>query len=289
MGQALDAYPGVDLGARLGIPTVWSLHESFELAHWWAALYETEDAHPVRARERAEEALRNAETLVFAAEATRRLYEPHAPAERMVILPYGLELEAIDSYREEADPVALRERLGIAPGATVLLSLGTVEPRKGQAVLAQAFMTVAGRHPDAVLVIVGDLGGEYSDALHDYLDRAVHGDRVRIEPLAADPYAWHTVADLFVLSSDIESSPIVVLEAMAFRHPGGGHRRLRGPRADRGRRQRLPVRALGRGEPGHGSRPGAERRGSGHHRGGGRAQGARAPRPRSCTPSVCAR
>ncbi len=216
--NTFDAYPGADLAARLGLPSVWSLHESFDLAHWWAAMYGTEAAHPY-ARMRAEESLRGAGALVFAADATRRQYEPHADPERMHTFPYGMELEAIDRYRDEVDPAAARERLGLPQDATVVLCLGTLEPRKGQAVLAQAFGAIAARHPDAILAIVGDLGGEYSTGLHAYLDRAGLGDQVRVEPLATDPYAWHVAADVFALASDIESSPIVVLEAMAFGTP----------------------------------------------------------------------
>ena len=137
----------------------------------------------------------------------------------MHTFPYGMELEAIDRYRDEVDPAAARERLGLPQDATVVLCLGTLEPRKGQAVLAQAFGAIASRHPDAILAIVGDLGGEYSTGLHAYLDRAGLGDQVRVEPLATDPYAWHVAADVFALASDIESSPIVVLEAMAFGTP----------------------------------------------------------------------
>ena len=216
--NTFDAYPGADLAGRLGVPSVWSLHESFDLAHWWAAMYGAEGAHPY-ARMRAETALRQAGALVFAADATRSQYESHGAPERMHTLPYGMELDAIERYRDGLDPAAARQRLGLPADATVVLCLGTLEPRKGQAVLAQAFAQIAERHPDALLAIVGDQGGEYSAGLHAFAERSGVGERIRIEPVAADPYAWHTAADVFALASDIESSPIVVLEAMAFGTP----------------------------------------------------------------------
>jgi len=156
---------------------------------------------------------------VFAADATRRLYEPRCPPERMLTLPYGMELDEIARYSRHFDPAAARERLGIPEDATVLLCLGTIEPRKGQALLAQAFARVCEAHPDAQLVLVGDQPNTYSAGLHEYLERSEVSDRIRVVGLVADPYEWHGIADLFVLASDVESSPIVILEAMAFETP----------------------------------------------------------------------
>ncbi len=216
--NCFDSYPGADLATRLEIPVVWSIHESFDVAIWWAGAYGPGSAHPY-ARDRAEAALRDAGALVFAADATRRQYERHCSPERMLTFPYGIELDEIARYRRRFDPAAARERLGIAEDATVVLSLGTIEPRKGQALLAQAFARVCETHPTAQLVLVGDQRNTYSDGLHEYLERSEISDRIRVVPLVADPYEWHGVADLFVLASDLESSPIVILEAMAFETP----------------------------------------------------------------------
>jgi len=216
--NCFDSYPGADLATRLELPLVWSIHESLDVAVWWATAYGSGSAHPY-ARDRAEDALRRAGALVFAADATRRQYEPYCRPERMLTFPYGMALDEIARYRRRFDPAAARERLGIAEDSTVVLSLGTVEPRKGQALLAQAFARVCDAHPDAQLVLVGDQPNTYSDGLHEYLQRSEVSGRVRVVPLAADPYEWHGIADLFVLASDMESSPIVILEAMAFETP----------------------------------------------------------------------
>src|SRR5438552_2595637 len=41
----------------------------------------------------------------------------------------------------------------------------------------------------------------------------------RLMPPTSVPWAWHAAADFFVLSSDIESAPVVLAEAMAFETP----------------------------------------------------------------------
>ncbi|MBA3421574.1 MAG: glycosyltransferase family 4 protein [Thermoleophilaceae bacterium] len=216
--NTLDTFLGADLGARLGLPVAWSIHESFSVPSWWLAAH-GRDGHAY-VRERLEHALRQASALIFAADATRRLYEPSADPSRMVTAPYGLELGDIDVFRRGFDPSRARRRRAAFPeDAVLLLCLGTINARKAQAVLVQAFGLVAGRHPSAHLVLVGDSGGGYSDGIRTFVAEAGLEGRCTLVPVTSDPYSWHEVADVFVLSSDIESSPISILEAMAFDTP----------------------------------------------------------------------
>src|SRR5207302_10652149 len=101
----------------------------------------------------------------------------------------------------------------------VLLSIATVQPREGQAVLLRAFARLAAAHPRASLVLVGDTGDVFGDAVRDYAERLGVADRVRVERVSPDIYEWYGCADAFVLASDVESMPRSVLEAMAFGVP----------------------------------------------------------------------
>ena len=76
-------------------------------------------------RSGAERALASASALVFEAEATKRLYEPVAGAERCVMLPYGLDLEPIDAHRAEFDGAAARREAGIPVDAELIVCVGT--------------------------------------------------------------------------------------------------------------------------------------------------------------------
>jgi glycosyltransferase involved in cell wall biosynthesis len=104
-----------------------------------------------------------------------------------------------------------------------VLSVATIEPRKAQTSLAQAFAALAAAQPDAKLVLVGETQLEWSapyvSALREYIHRAGLESRVRIVPVTTDFYEWLGLADLFVLASDNESLPLIVLEAMAFELP----------------------------------------------------------------------
>jgi glycosyltransferase involved in cell wall biosynthesis len=167
--------------------------------------------------------LRDCSAVLFVAEATRRLFLADADPDRLVTLPYGLEVGAIDAARQALDREGARGRLGLAPTDRLLLCLGTVEPRKGQAMLVRAFEQVAARHPDARLALVGATEdaycADYRQAIAEHVRRAGLESSVRMAPVTADPWVWHAAADLLVCASDIESLPRSIAEAMAFGTP----------------------------------------------------------------------
>jgi D-inositol-3-phosphate glycosyltransferase len=220
--NTLGSFAAGDLAGRLGIPALWSVHESFTLPMFWHAAYPPGALHPY-VRAQAEQALRSAGAVVFPAEATRRLFLPNADPERLLTLPYGLEFDSIDAARRAVSREQARQRLGIDPDARVVLSLGSIEPRKSQVMLAAAFAQIAARHPRVQLALVGETTDAYCagyrEALHAYVERAGLGAQVRIEPVTDDPYSWHAVADVVVCASDVESLPRSITEAMSFGTP----------------------------------------------------------------------
>lgn len=209
--------PGAEAAALLGIPFVWAIHESFPLS-----VLLSEFAPEIR--ERAEGMLAGASSLVFEAEATKRLYEPVAGAERCTMLPYGLDLAPIDAHRAEFDAEAARREAGIPVDAELVACVGTVEPRKAQVMLAQAFDLVAARHPRAWVAFVGGRDDDNTEALNRYIEASPYGERMRVIPVTPDVESWYGMADLLVCASDIESLPRTVLEAMAWETPVLGTR-----------------------------------------------------------------
>lgn len=210
--------PGVDLAARLGLPSVIAVHESVEFPRWSAANHRWHE--PDRyVRERMEQAFGTAGAVVFEAEPTCRQYRHLGAPERFLGWPYAVELDEIAKHRERIDHAGARRRLGIPPEVTALLCLGSFEPRKSQNTVVQAFRCVAERHPQAWLCLVGDRGDAYSRSVREQLDRAGLWERVLLRPMLEEPYEWLEAADALILSSDIESLPRVVLEAMAFETP----------------------------------------------------------------------
>ncbi|MFL5873310.1 MAG: glycosyltransferase family 4 protein [Solirubrobacterales bacterium] len=209
--------PGAEAATAAGVPVVWAIHESFPLSVL------LRDFAP-EVRKRAERTLAGASSLVFEAEATKRLYEPVAGAERCVMHPYGLDLAPIDAHRAEFDGAAARREAGIPAGADLVACVGTVEPRKAQAMLAQAFDMIASRHPEVWVAFVGGRDDDNTAALERYIASSPYGERMRVIPVTPDVEAWYGMADLLVCASDIESLPRTVLEAMAWETPVLGTR-----------------------------------------------------------------
>jgi D-inositol-3-phosphate glycosyltransferase len=220
--NSLACFSGAEIAHRLGIPSVWAIHESFRLPFFWMTSFTPGTLDPY-VPTRAERSLRDAAAVMFEAEATRRLYLSYADRDRLITEPYGVELADIAAAQASGARAELRRGLGISDDAKVLLCLGSIEARKSQAMLVDAFARVAARHPDALLVLVGETGAPYTaayvQAIREYIARAGLGARVRIEPVTSDPYPWHLASDVHVCASDVESLPRSVLEAMAFERP----------------------------------------------------------------------
>jgi len=204
--------PPAEMAARLGVPTVWAIHESFEPEILWAHL-------DPEVRARAKATLAAAAFAVFEADATQRIFEPLL-GDRCRMLPYGLDMTPIEARREGFDAAAARQGAGLPADARVVVCVGTVEPRKAQIPLAQAFERIAANHPDAHLAFVGGRQGDpYSQALEECIAASPRGDQMSLIPITPDVDSWYGMADLLVCASDIESLPRTVLEAMAWETP----------------------------------------------------------------------
>lgn len=205
--------PGAEVAGRLGIPAVWAIHESFEPAVLWSHI-------DPEVRARAEAKLSEAAFAIFEAEATQRIFEPLIGGSRSRMLPYGLDLAPIDARRDGFDAAAERRRAGLPENARVVVCVGTVEPRKAQIPLAQAFELIAARHPDTHLAFVGGRDDDpYSLVLEECIASARNSEQMRLIPITPDVEPWYGMSDLLVCASDVESLPRTVLEAMAWETP----------------------------------------------------------------------
>lgn len=204
--------PGAEVAERLGLPVVWAIHESFPPSFLFGDLVP-------EVRKEIDRALQRSSFLVFEAEATKRLFEPVAGSARCVMLPYGLDLEPIEAARESFDRAAARRKHGIPEDAQAIVCIGTVEPRKAQTVLAQAFDRIAARHPHAHLYFVGGRDDDNSEALRSYIASSPNSERAELVPITPEVEPWYGMADFLVSASDVESLPRTVLEAMAWETP----------------------------------------------------------------------
>jgi glycosyltransferase involved in cell wall biosynthesis len=209
---------GADVTRRLGIPTVWAIHESFTATTYWSHALGGLALTP-GIRVRFEEALGASSCLVFEAEATRLLYADLAGPGRSVVIPYGIDTATVEAFCAATDRAEVRDGFGIGDDRRVALVMGTTEARKAQTRLVEAFARVAPDHPDWDLVFVGDTGTPYADALRRFVTDCNLDGRVRTVPVIPDIYPWYRAADVLVSASDVESLPRSALEAMCFGVP----------------------------------------------------------------------
>jgi len=92
-----------------------------------------------------------------------------------------------------------------------ILTVGTLKEAKNHALLIRAF-ALMGTDAAARLMIVGD--GPLRASLDNLVDELDLGGRVLLPGETSDPWPYYASANLFVLSSDREGLPGVLMEAM---------------------------------------------------------------------------
>ncbi|MCH4191064.1 MAG: glycosyltransferase [Butyrivibrio sp.] len=97
-------------------------------------------------------------------------------------------------------------------GKFVFINVARLNYEKGQEHLLRAFAGVAKQYDKAVLVILG--GGELESDLRGLTCELGLQDKVLFLGMQKNPFDYMKLADVFVLSSDVEGMPNALLEAM---------------------------------------------------------------------------
>jgi glycosyltransferase involved in cell wall biosynthesis len=123
-------------------------------------------------------AARRAAAIVCGSEETAiRLTSLCTVAGPVLVAPYG-----VDSARFSPEPAvagddALLAGLDLDASRSLVVFLGTLEPRKGVVPLIRAFDALAASFPDALLVLAGQVG--WGNEIDQALRSAVHRERIR--------------------------------------------------------------------------------------------------------------
>lgn len=134
---------------------------------------------------------------------------------RIQKIPNGVDTERFspinDTEKEE-----LKERFQIPDGSIVLLYCGRIVKRKRLELLLNAFSTLVREHSEIHLLIVGS-GNMQPDSTEEEVEKAVTrfpGNLTWVKN-ASDTSIFYQMADIFVLPSEREGMPNVLLEAMS--------------------------------------------------------------------------
>ncbi|HUC08900.1 MAG TPA: glycosyltransferase [Stellaceae bacterium] len=165
-------------------------------------------------------ALRRAERVIAVSHnLAERARQGGVPENRVATIANG-----VDSNRFQLlDRIAARARLGLPEDERLLVSVGHISPRKGFQRVIRSLSRLDSIIPGARLAIVGGSGAEEDNSaqLRALVQQLGLTDRVLfVGAQVPDRVAlWLGAADVFVLASDFEGCPNVVLEAMACGRP----------------------------------------------------------------------
>ncbi|MCP4420172.1 MAG: glycosyltransferase family 4 protein [Chloroflexi bacterium] len=141
---------------------------------------------------------------------------------RIEIIPNGVDTVRFRPELDTAVCTQIRQSLGIAPDAPIIIYVGAIEPRKGSDLLFSAWVKAASELPRAHLVLVGprlDLSDPALTRYHQKIETLIQAsaaeDRVHFVGRVDNVAAYLQAANLFVFPSRREGLPNVMMEAMA--------------------------------------------------------------------------
>lgn len=136
------------------------------------------------------------------------------------VIPTGIELAKFERPEiTEESILSLREKLGLLPGETMLLSLSRVSYEKNIQAILRALPTVLEEEPQVKLVVAGD--GPYLADLKEMAKDLKIADRVIFTGMIApsETALYYKAADFFVSASTSETQGLTYLESLASGTP----------------------------------------------------------------------
>jgi len=210
---------------RLGIPTIFIPRESEPPKTYFNYLPET-------IKKEAYSTMLKASQVVFVANATKILWSFLDIDNNFKVIHNSLNTSLLnqDSIYARRE---IRESFGISDDEIVLLSLGTVSPRKGQIDFVKALPDIfrkSTKKIKAFIVGIDKYKGEdtepYSKRIYDIIQEYSPDiqDNIILIPETdkqyfTKPYDFYAISDIYIFTSRVESFPRVILEALYFGLP----------------------------------------------------------------------
>jgi glycosyltransferase involved in cell wall biosynthesis len=122
-----------------------------------------------------------------------------------------------DYIRNDDVRKMVRHSLNLSDDILGLITVGRFSPQKNHALMIEAFSKVHAQNKNSMLIMVGD--GDLKPKIESMVRANNLSDYVQFLGLRKDIPELLAAADIFVLSSDWEGMPLVIIEAMAAGKP----------------------------------------------------------------------
>jgi glycosyltransferase involved in cell wall biosynthesis len=212
LANTLMCFPAILAADTAATPSVWIPRESEP----WREVF---NMLPPSVAEKAVSAIDLPARVVFVSETTRRVWRDFETANRFQVINNALNLERFKPFLN-ADKLFLRKTLSWQDDEVVILLVGTLCERKGQADLLDALrLAITEIRQTIRVVLVGDEVRAYGTALREAAESLnKRNPRIRFDfrPSTGQIGPMYGSADIFVMCSRFESYPRAILEAMAF-------------------------------------------------------------------------
>ena len=156
---------------------------------------------------------------VFVSEDTRRHFAYRAGARRGVVVYDGIEAGAAEPAASVAE---VRREFGLGEGIKLVGMVARVSPQKDFPTLVRAAARVVRARPEARFMVVGDYEeanrGHYEEVRRALAEAGVESHFI-FAGFRSDVARLMSAFDVFVLCTNFEGLPLVILEAMARGRP----------------------------------------------------------------------
>jgi 1,2-diacylglycerol 3-alpha-glucosyltransferase len=216
---------GVEIANALNIPVVHTYHTHYE--DYVRYIAKGLLIRPKMIKYFVRGFFKDVDGVICPSEIVENLLQSYEVQQDLRVIPTGIDLAKFDRPEiQKEDRLELREKLGIEPHETMLLSLSRISYEKNIQAVIQAMPTVLAENPHVKLVIAG--GGPYVSDLKKLIADLKIQDAVIMTGMIApsETALYYKTADFFISASTSETQGLTYLESIASGTPIIAHGNL---------------------------------------------------------------
>ncbi|CQR24849.1 glycosyltransferase [Streptococcus varani] len=216
---------GVEIANALNIPVVHTYHTHYE--DYVRYIAKGLLIRPKMIKYFVRGFFKDVDGVICPSEIVENLLQSYEVQQDLRVIPTGIDLAKFDRPEiQKEDRLELREKLGIEPHETMLLSLSRISYEKNIQAVIQAMPTVLAENPHVKLVIAG--GGPYVSDLKKLIADLKIQDAVIMTGMIApsETALYYKTADFFISASTSETQGLTYLESLASGTPIIAHGNL---------------------------------------------------------------